>query len=396
MMNLNLSSASRMGLNLLALLGVAMALYLGESIFIPLTIAVMLAAILYPFVKWLNEKLRFPWTMACFVAVGLLLTMFGAVTLGFVLAVPKMLQDLPNPNRPDEQQRLYSDFRRQVMKVSFTDVNPVLPETAEDSRLFNYVRDFFKSEYVNRALLRLAMYLQSWLLQLVLVMFVILFLLMEGRMLTQRIVEIFGPSQEAQNKAVDALAQIAESVRSYLVWRTVVNIGLALVLGIVYKMAGLKQAWTWAMLAAVLCYVPYIGTILAGVPPVLDAFIYRSPLTAAGILLFYIIVVTVEGYLIVPLVMGRSMDLNATTVILSCLFWDLVWGTPGLFLAMPLMAALKAVCMSVPGWRPWANLMGTDDRPPPPEPAPVPAVVAAPDAAGDTVLMEDPPVRPTS
>src|ERR1700731_5306626 len=59
--------------------------------------------------------------------------------------------------------------------------------------------------------------------------------------------------------------------------------------------------------------------------------------------------------------MGRSMELNATTVMLACLFWELVWGLPGLFLAMPLMAAIKAICAHVPGWRPWANLMSSSE-----------------------------------
>ena len=40
--------------------------------------------------------------------------------------------------------------------------------------------------------------------------------------------------------------------------------------------------------------------------------------------------------------------MNATTVMLACLFWELVWGSPGLFLAMPLMAAVKAICYHVP------------------------------------------------
>ncbi len=63
--------------------------------------------------------------------------------------------------------------------------------------------------------------------------------------------------------------------------------------------------------------------------------------------------------------MGRSMELNATTVMLACLFWELVWGPSGLFLAMPLMAALKTVCTHVPDWQPWANLMSTRDGSPP-------------------------------
>jgi hypothetical protein len=54
------------------------------------------------------------------------------------------------------------------------------------------------------------------------------------------------------------------------------------------------------------------------------------------------------------------MDLNATTVIVSCLFWDFVWGIAGLFLAMPLMAAVKAVCVNTEGWQSWGHLMGSE------------------------------------
>ena len=382
----DLTSATRMGLNLLALLGIAIALWLGDSIFVPLIIAILLAAILWPVVQWLNQRLRIPWTIACAVAVGLLLTLFGVVTLGFFLSVPQMLQELPRPDSYDAQQKFYSDFRRQVIKTSPVDVNPVLPENAENSQLFIQVRKTLQGEYVTKALLRILQYFNSWLFQLVLITFILFFLLMEGRMLTRRVEEIFGPSKQTQVNVQNALGQMSDSVRAYLVWRTIVNFGLGVVLGLVYYALGLKYSWTWAMVAAVLCYIPYIGTILAGVPPVLDAFVFVDPQTALIILIFYTVVVTIEGYLIVPLVMGRSMNLNATTVLLACLFWDLVWGTPGLFLAMPLMAALKAVCMNVPGWRPWANLMGTDDGPPEPEPLP-----PSESEADKTILMEAPP-----
>ena len=156
---------------------------------------------------------------------------------------------------------------------------------------------------------------------------------------------------------------MARQVRTYLVWRTIINFGLAVVVGLVYHLAGLHQAWTWAMLLAILNYIPYLGPIMAGVPPVLDAFLSTSPVGAAfAFCCFTSRIIIVEGYLVVPVVMGRSMELNATTVMLACLFWELVWGTVGLFLAMPLMAAIKAICYHVPGWRPWANLMGTTDE----------------------------------
>src|SRR5439155_19085512 len=127
--------------------------------------------------------------------------------------------------------------------------------------------------------------------------------------------------------------------------------------------------------------------IIAGVPPLLDAFVFVSPLMALGVLAFYTAIITLEGYVIVPVVMGRHLDLNATTVMLACLFWELVWGTPGLFLAMPLMAGLKAVCMNVPGWRKWANLMGTSEEPVSLE-QPLPAALAETDK---TLLLDDAP-----
>ena len=178
-------------------------------------------------------------------------------------------------------------------------------------------------------------------------------------MLADKVRAIFGPSAETQRRLTVALSEIAEAIRTYLVWRTIVNLALGLILGLVYKAAGLKHWYLWALLVMVLSYVPYLGTIAAGIPPVLDALLFVDPLTSMAILVFYIGVVTFEGYIIVPWVMGRSMDLNATTVILGCLFWDFVWGMAGLFLAMPILAAVKSICLQVDGWQGWGDLMSS-------------------------------------
>jgi AI-2E family transporter len=141
----------------------------------------------------------------------------------------------------------------------------------------------------------------------------------------------------------------------------VINIGMSLFLGVVYTQLGLRQAWTWAILAGILTYVPYIGPVIAGIPAVIDGFVGPGGLaTALAIIAIYLVVLLVEGYIVFPLVIGRHMELNATTVLLACLFWWVVWGDIGLFLALPLMAGIKAICHNVPGWSPWANLMGTE------------------------------------
>jgi predicted PurR-regulated permease PerM len=357
-----MTRASRIGLNLLALLGVIVALYLGRSIIIPLVIAVLLASIVWPVAYFLNRWLHFSWGFSCMLVVFGLVMLNLAITIGFFLAVPKMLQDMPDLRNYDGQKMAYSRVRDRVEMIYPPD-EAYFPKDAAESKAFLYIRQTLEDgTYIAAALWNIGYFGNNWLWQWVLVMFILVFLLIDGRMLSRRVVEIFGPSREAEMKAVETLSEIARVVRTFLLWRTLVNIVLAIVVGVSYQwLFHLSQPWTWALLTAVACYVPYLGPIAAGIPPVFDAFLSSpSPWYALWLVIFYIGLITLEGYVIVPVVMGRSMELNATTVMLACLFWELVWGLPGLFLAMPLMAAVKAVCAHVPGWRPWANLMATE------------------------------------
>jgi AI-2 transport protein TqsA len=388
--SLPFNTATRVGINVLLVLGVVIALRLGQTFFIPTIIALLLAAVLAPAAMWLHVRLRFPWTLACLLVILGLVLVNLLIMAVLTVAVPRMLQVLPRPDDEEQQLKVYKVVRQQLEKLSPLELEPDLfppaPTDVREIRAFQFVTDFVV-KYAPEALLQLASYGANWLWQWILILFILLFLLLEGRMLSRRAVEVAGPSPEVQARAGLILGDMARQVRTYLVWRTIINFGLAVVVGVVYHLAGLHQAWTWAMLLAILNYIPYLGPLVAGVPPVLDAFLTTTPVGACSILLFYLAIIIVEGYLVVPVLMGRSMDLNATTVMLACLFWELVWGTLGLFLAMPLMAAIKAICYHVPGWRPWANLMATAEEQAA-EPVPLELAAAGLPAARDVLLSE--------
>ena len=74
----------------------------------------------------------------------------------------------------------------------------------------------------------------------------------------------------------------------------------------------------------------------------------------------YLAVLGIEEYVVTPLVMGRSLDLNGTTVLIACLFWGYLWGLVGLVLAMPITVSLKVVFQTVPELNRWAELMSLD------------------------------------
>jgi AI-2 transport protein TqsA len=357
-MNLNLTTATRIGLNVLALVAVCAALYLGAKIFIPTTIAVLLAAILWPAANWMTEKLRIPRFLACLTMIIGLVVLHMLIIGAFTFAIARTVEELPK----DEQDwaSRYKDIHRNLSKIVPFNLDSVLREDPGQSDVFRYLKQFFQGDGFANFLGKLSGAGAGLMFEAVLVLFITLFLLLEGQMLSDKIRAIFGPSVDVQGRITQALAEMAEAVRTYLVWRTIVNMGLTIVLGLFYHQIGVKYWYTWALLTGVLSYVPYLGTIVAGVPPVIDGLLFGGPEIALGVLVFYTGLVTVEGYIIVPWVMGRSMDLNATTVIVSCLFWDFVWGIAGLFLAMPLMAAVKAVCVNTEGWQSWGHLMGSE------------------------------------
>ena len=357
------NTAIRWGGTAVILFALSLALYFGRSLFVPTVVALLLACMLWPAVGWLSRG-GLPWGAATIVVVGLVFVLFIASIYAASRTLPGIVEALPTSS--ERVQEVYSRFRDRIERIMPWAIDDdFLPAKADDSQLVKYVRSSLDPK--NPQLIDNTWLGTRWvgglLLETTLILFILFFFLLEGRLLTSRLVDVVSFEGHARAEAVTALADIAEQVRSFLIWRTLINLGSAAVFGVIYQLCGLSHPWTWALLTVILLYVPYLGTFLASIPPLIDAFItVDSPWVTVGLLAFYVAFVTVEGYILVPLVMGRGMDLNATTVLLTTVYWELIWGPAGLFLSMPLMAMVKAICTHVPGWRPWARLMETEDE----------------------------------
>ncbi|MCS7168554.1 MAG: AI-2E family transporter [Gemmatales bacterium] len=348
----------RVGVAALALLGLVTGLYFGRALFLPLVISLMLASVFWPIVQHLHQR----WHLPRVLAGALVIVGFVALIISFALwaltAIQQLVQDLPQTY--EQQVRVYEVIRKNVQAISPEFAEHILPPRVEDSVFFQHFDELVRTETRN-----LPVYLRLATENIILVLFLVFFLLLEGDMLIRRFGEIFGPITEPNARAaIEALQEMALAVRSYIVWRTLINVAMAIFLGIFFTHLGLKQGWTWAILAGILTFVPYIGPIIAGVPPLVEAFVAQGFGPAVTVAVVYTLVSVVEGYVIFPLVIGRNVQLNATTVLLACLFWYVVWGEVGLFLAVPLMAGVRAICLHVPGWEAWGNLMGMEPSTP--------------------------------
>src|SRR5947208_10405112 len=104
---LDLGPAMRWGLGLVILLAAVFALYLAQVVIVPTVIALLLAAMLWPAVRWMHVSLRFTWTFSCIVMVSVLVVLNLFVSIGFGLSITKMLQDIPR----SEERRVGKECR---------------------------------------------------------------------------------------------------------------------------------------------------------------------------------------------------------------------------------------------------------------------------------------------
>jgi predicted PurR-regulated permease PerM len=112
-------------------------------------------------------------------------------------------------------------------------------------------------------------------------------------------------------------------------------------------------------LSAILSMIPYLGVAVAMAPPMMMALGQYASATP-----FIVIAVTILAVhflainVFTPKFVGHQVSLNALTVTIAMMFWGWLWGAAGLILAVPITAALKAVCDNVEKLKPWGAWMG--------------------------------------
>ncbi|MEW4569924.1 AI-2E family transporter [Tautonia sp. JC769] len=356
-------------LTILATLAVIAALYLLKPILVTIALAILLTSLLSPATHLLRKLLP----------VG----PFGAAVILFLLLAVAGLYaaSLTAESLVQAAATFPADVERLASKVS-----DLINEAGKDHPyLANVLPEPGTIDilgYTNRELLLNSLNyrlsdLTTWVGYGVIVLFLVLFLLAEGDALVPRLVHLISV-ESGESKAVErTLKNLTRKIRAYLLARTVLNIGLGVATAASLMLLGIEFAVALGVFAAVTKYIPYVGSVAGGGLAVLVTLGQRGSI-ADGLIVasVFLVIVTVEGYLVMPYVMGRSLDLNGTTVLISCLFWGFLWGMMGLILAIPITVSLKLVFHHVPSLRHWADLMSLAESSPEHDAADEPSAVS--------------------
>lgn len=133
--------------------------------------------------------------------------------------------------------------------------------------------------------------------------------------------------------------RLGDDIARYYRIVTLVNLGLATATAGALTALGMPQPLLWGAIGGLVNFVPYVGPVVgAGVIAIAALISFDAPLAIALPPLAYVVLTTIEGYMITPVLVGRSLTLNPLLVLVSVLFWGWLWGIAGAFLAVPLLA----------------------------------------------------------
>ncbi len=188
----------------------------------------------------------------------------------------------------------------------------------------------------------------------VLVLLIVAFILSESAGLPRKLSAVLAqPERDLQH-----FFRFVETVNRYMAIKTLISAATGVAAGLLTAFIGVDFPLLWGLLAFLLNYIPNIGSIIAGTPPVLLALLQLGPGPALGVVGGYLAINIVMGNFVEPRYMGRGLGLSPLVVLLSVVFWGWLLGPVGALLSVPLTMTAKIGFEASPRTRDLAVLLG--------------------------------------
>jgi predicted PurR-regulated permease PerM/methanogenic corrinoid protein MtbC1 len=353
-------------LTLVAAVVVITALYFARVMLVPLALAVLFTFVLAPLVSAL-ERIHFPRFIAIFLVVGIAVCGIGVMgwTVGNQLIdvtnqlpsyktnIREKIDAIHNPKnrRLDKAADAMKELGKEIAE------NPPAPTEPAASSLKNSgsgkaaaqqpkavpVQVFQPASNPLESLNSVVTPLGSAVIVLVLTIF-----MLAGREdLRNRLIGLVGHGH--LNLMTQALDDAGSRVSRYLLLQLVINAGFGAVIGLGLYFIGIPNSMLWGVVAALLRFLPYVGSPLAAVLPILLSLAifpnWTGPVATIGL---YLIAEILIANFLEPLVYGAHTGISSFAILFAAIFWTLIWGPIGLLLSTPLTVCLVVLGRHVP------------------------------------------------
>jgi predicted PurR-regulated permease PerM len=322
-------------------------LYAARAVLFPLCFSIILSFVLNPIVKAL-KRLSIPESVGAALAIVLLL---GAVAAGiYMLSGPAAAWIARTPDGIERIETRARKILKPVQTVSKT-ADQVEQITKGGGReeirvqgpglgqaLFGGVQDCAACV----ALMAPLVYL----------------LLASGDLFLRKIVRLL-PRLRDKRRAVEIARESQKQISAYLLTTTLLNVALGLGVTLLMLAIGMPNPLLWGVLAAVLNYVPVLGALVCAlILTIAGVLAFDEPTRALLPPLMYLALQGLEGNLVKPMTLGRSLALDPVVLFVGVIFWSWIWGIPGGLLAVPMMSTFKIFCDRTDTLAPFGEFLG--------------------------------------
>jgi predicted PurR-regulated permease PerM len=325
-------------------------LYFARAFFLPIILAVLLDFLLSPLIRAM-KRARIPEPLGAAVVIVVLLGAAGAAVYGLVEPAKEWGSKLPASMREAEDR--LRKLRTPVEQVS---------KTAEQVEQVAKVDNGAKTQEVvvkgPTLTERLFGTTQTLIASAVEVIILLYFLLAAGDLFLQKLIKVL-PLLRDKKKAVAIARETEASISTYLVTVTLVNLGLGVAVAIVMFLLNMPNPVLWGALAALAEFVPYLGaTALIALLTLAGLVTFEQVGHALLIPAAYLGVNVLQSQVFSPLILGRRLTLNPVAIFVGLVFWWWIWGIPGAFIAVPLIATFKIFCDHIEALAPIGEFLG--------------------------------------
>ena len=340
----------------LASVAVIFLLYFGHAFFIPIAIALLFSILFRPVVRWL-ERRRIGAPIGATAVVILALAGLGAAGVGLSVPVKSWVTKAPQ-SMAAARERL-AQLRKPVQQLDSAAAQlqgagqtagggkgqtaaPPAPAPASSSPLLTRIL----GQTTSLVATTVEVVVLLWL------------LLASGDLFYEKMMRLL-PVASDRRAAAKVANDTETAVAGYLVATALINVGQAAAVGLALWLIGMPDPALWAVLTFALEFIPYLGgALMVGLLTIVAFTTFTGfwpVLAAPG---SYLAITTLQNNLVSPVVYGKRLRLNPVAVFVGVLFWWTLWGVPGAFLAVPIIATAKVLGDHLPTLRPVGEFLG--------------------------------------
>lgn len=333
---------------ILVLLLVA-ALRLGSSLLIPVAFSLLLALLLNPLVRGMT-KWKIP------ESIGAAIMVFGITGL-FAFGAWWLSEPASEwlERAPQTMHQMESRLRR--IKKPIAEIQKTAERVEQAATSTGSGQSAAPAPAAPSMVARLGYSTASLVGATLTVIFLTYFLLASAPLFKRKLPRMV-PEASRRERIDHAIEEIERQMSRYLLLNSVISLIVGLLTWGLLEVIGMPNAPLWATAAFIFNYVPYAGalatTVLIAFAGVVSFDTPDKTLLALG---GFTVINLLEGNLITPTILGKTMPLNSLAIFLSLLFWGWVWGVAGAVMAVPLTVMVQIVCAHVSRTRTFAVML---------------------------------------